>query len=333
MSILERNPFFDNAKLLLIFLVVFGHLIQPFIEASVGMNALYTWIYTFHMPAFIFLAGFFAKGFGNKGYILKLARKLLIPYIIFQLIYSSYYYFIGKSNWLTDIFYPHWSLWFLISLFCWHILLILFKRLPIYASLTIAITLGIVVGYLAGIGHSFSLSRTFVFFPFFLIGFWLKEEHIMILKRRSIKVTSLVVMAIFAAAIYFAPEINTGWLLASKSYYDLGMQEFGGIARLLVYLTSTVMAASVLAWVPTKRYQVTDLGGRTLYVYLLHGFIIQYFRAYEVFEVNNVWDILGLIGVSVIIVLVLSSRPVLILSQPLIECRASYLRKTLKTSQ
>ncbi|WP_042143970.1 acyltransferase family protein [Paucisalibacillus sp. EB02] len=330
---MERNPFFDNAKVLLIFLVVFGHLIQPFIEASVGMNTLYTWIYTFHMPAFIFLAGFFAKGFGNKGYILKLARKLLIPYVIFQLIYSSYYYFIGNSNWLTDIFYPHWSLWFLISLFCWHMLLILFKRFPIYASLSVAVLLGISVGYLAAIGHSFSLSRTFVFFPFFLLGFWLKEEHIMLLKRKSVKATSVIIMVIFAAAIYIAPEINTGWLLASKSYFDLGMQEFGGIARLLVYLTSTIMAASVLAWVPTTRSNMTKLGERTLYVYLLHGFIIQYFRAYDVFEVNNVLDILGLLGVSAIIVLLLSSRPVLTMSQPLIECKASHLRKTLKTSE
>jgi fucose 4-O-acetylase-like acetyltransferase len=333
MSILERNAYFDNAKVLLIFLVVFGHAIQPFIDGSVGMHTLYTWIYTFHMPAFIFLAGFFAKGFGNKGYILKLARKLLLPYIIFQLIYSSYYYFIGKSNWLTDIFYPHWSLWFLISLFCWHILLILFKRFPAYASLTLAVLLGISVGYLAAVGHSFSLSRTFVFFPFFLLGYWLKEEHLMLVKRRSAKFISIGVMGIIAIAIYIAPEINTGWLLASKSYFDLGMQEFGGVARLLVYVTSTLMAASVLAWVPRKHYSFTKLGERTLYVYLLHGFIIQYFRAYDVFEVLTPFDIIGLAGVSFIIVLLLSSKPVITFSQPLIECKFSYLKKLVGTSR
>ncbi|MFS0673213.1 acyltransferase family protein [Ornithinibacillus sp. 179-J 7C1 HS] len=328
---MERNAFFDNAKVLLIFLVVFGHVIQPYIDGSTGMHTLYTWIYTFHMPAFIFLSGFFAKGFGDKGYILKLAKKLLIPYIIFQLIYSSYYYVIGKSNWLTDMFYPHWSLWFLISLFSWHMLLILFKRLPVYASLLVAILLGITVGYLAAIGHSFSLSRTFVFFPFFLLGYWLKEEHILLLKRRSAKVLSVVVMVTIAICIYFAPEINTGWLLASKSYFDLGMQEFGGVARLLVYLTSTLMAASVLAWVPFKRNSMTKLGERTLYVYLLHGFLVQYFRAYDVFEVNNVLDVIGLAGVSMLIVLGLSSKPVLTMSQPLIECKMTNMKKMVKS--
>ncbi len=333
MSILERNAFFDNAKLLLIFLVVFGHALQPYIGDSAELHTLYTWIYTFHMPAFIFLAGFFAKGFGNKGYILKLAKKLLIPYLIFQVIYSSYYYFIGKSDWLTDIFYPHWSLWFLISLFCWHMLLVWFKRVPAYIGILLAVVLGILVGYLAGVGHSFSLSRTFVFFPFFLIGFWLKEEHLMYLKRKWIKVVSIGVMAIIAVGIYFAPEINTGWLLASKSYYDLGLDEFGGIARLLVYLTSTLMAASVLAWIPSKRYSITKLGERTLYVYLLHGFIIQYLREYHVFEVNGPLDVIGLVGISIVIVWTLSSKPVIIISQPIIECNTRYLKKYLKTTR
>src|SRR5690625_864252 len=117
MRYLERNAYFDNAKIILIFLVVFGHLIQPFISASSELNTLYLWIYTFHMPAFIFLAGFFAKGSGNKEYIINLAKKLLIPYILFQLLYTGYYFFIGKENWQTGIFYPHGPFWFLFSLF------------------------------------------------------------------------------------------------------------------------------------------------------------------------------------------------------------------------
>src|SRR5699024_7261075 len=113
MRYLERNAYFDNAKVILRFLVVFGHLIQPFISASSELNTLYLCIYTCHMPAFIVLAGFYAKGSRNKEYIINLAKKLLIPYIIFQLLYTGYYFFIVKENWQTGIFYPHWSLWFL----------------------------------------------------------------------------------------------------------------------------------------------------------------------------------------------------------------------------
>src|SRR5690625_3778578 len=95
---MDRNPYFDNAKVVLIFLVVFGHMIQPFIGDSHGMNTLYMWMYTFSMPAFIFLAGFFAKGSGTKEYVLNLAKKLLLPYVIFQLLYTGYYFYRSEER-------------------------------------------------------------------------------------------------------------------------------------------------------------------------------------------------------------------------------------------
>lgn len=278
------------------------------------------------MPAFIFLAGFFAKGSGNKEYIIKLAKKLLIPYIIFQLLYTGYYFFIGKENWQTGIFYPHWSLWFLFSLFCWHILLAWFKKIPAFLSITLAVLLGIIVGYFGEVGHTFSLSRTFVFFPFFLIGYWLTKEHVMLLKRRSAKIGSLLILSAVAIAIYIAPDLNSGWLLASKSYGDLGMPAYGGVARLLVYTTSALMAMSILVWIPQQNLRITDLGKRTLYVYLLHGFFIQYFREADLFKMESIVDLFMLATVSAAIVLVLSSKPILGLSQPFIEGKASIIK-------
>ncbi|ASN04003.1 acyltransferase family protein [Virgibacillus necropolis] len=321
-----RNAYFDNAKLVLIFLVVFGHMIQPFTSGSHWITTLYMWIYTFHMPAFIFLAGFFAKGLGNKKYIMNLAKKLLLPYLIFQALYSGYYFFLGQSDWQTGIFYPHWALWFLFSLFSWHLLLYFFKRMPAMLSMAVAIGVGLLVGYFGEIGHTFSLSRTFVFFPFFLIGYWLTKDHVMFLKRRSIRFASVIVMTFVAAAIYIAPEFNSGWLLASESYIDLGLPELGIIARLLVYVTAAAMAMSVLAWVPSKESKLTRLGTQTLYVYLLHGFFVQFFRETNLFEVNGVVDIIGLAVIAATIVLLLSSKPVQLVSQPIIEGKVSVMR-------
>lgn len=323
---LERNPYFDNAKLILIFLVVFGHMIQPFIDGSSGLTTLYMWIYTFHMPAFIFLAGFYAKGSGNKDYIIKLAKKLLVPYLIFQFLYTGFYFFIGKESWQTGVFHPHWSLWFLCSLFSWHILLALFKKFPIVLSVSFAVFIGLIVGYFGEIGHTFSLSRTFVFFPFFLLGYWITEKHVMWLKRKAIKTVSLIVLLVVAAAIYIAPEFNSGWLLASKSYGDLGMPAYGGLTRLVVYVTSTIMAMSILAWIPQKKSRLSHLGTRTLYVYLLHGFLIQLFRQADTFQVNGFFGVLGIALLSAVIVLVLSTKPVQGMWQPFIEGKTTILK-------
>jgi fucose 4-O-acetylase-like acetyltransferase len=324
----ERNAFVDNAKVILIFLVVFGHMIQPFVSGSAPMNTLYMWIYTFHMPAFILLAGFFAKGHGNFKYVMNLIKKLIVPYIIFQIIYTGYYYLIGKPGWETELFSPHWSLWFLFSLFCWHLLLYWFKKMPPLLGITIAVQIGLLVGYFSEIGHTFSLSRTFVFFPFFLIGYWVTEKQLLqTVKNKRTKLISVVVMAALAIAIYVLPNFQTGWLLASSSYSDLGLPGLGGLVRLLVYIVSAVMVISIFAWIPTKRYTWTKLGTRTLYVYLLHGFFIQYFRQADMFEVSNVIDVIGLGALSAALVLLLSSRPIVGIWQPLIEGRLSILKK------
>lgn len=323
---MKRDAYFDNAKLLLIFLVVFGHMIQPFIGESDTIHTLYMWVYTFSMPAFIFLAGFFAKGSGNITYILQLAKKLLLPYLIFQVLYSGYYFLIGKSSWQTGIFEPHWSLWFLFSLFSWHLLLCLFKKIPAKYSILLAIFIGIVIGYIPDIGNAFSLSRTFAFFPFFLVGYWMNKDALMVIKQNSVKMAAVMVMAFVAVTLYMAPDINTGWLLNSKSYADLGVPVFGGLMRMLVYTVSTLMSVGVLAFVPTSENRLSHLGTRTLYVYLLHGFFIQFFREADLFEVTHPIHLIGLAVISALIVYVLSSKPVRGVWQPFIEGRASILR-------
>ncbi|WP_173918503.1 acyltransferase family protein [Halobacillus sp. Marseille-Q1614] len=324
---MKRDAIFDNAKILLIFLVVFGHMIQPTTNESSGMYTLYTWIYTFHMPAFIFLAGFFAKGSGNKNYIFKLAKKLILPYLIFQTIYTVFFLFIGKNEWLNAPFTPHWSLWFLFSLFCWHILLAVFKRIPPMVGITLSIVIGVSVGYVTDIGHDFSLSRTFVFFPFFLIGYWLTKEQVKSWRRPAVRTASVGIMAAVAVFIALAPEFDSGWLLGSKSYETLGAPEIGGVYRFGVYVIAALMSMSLLSWVPNKHYSFTALGGQTLYVYLLHGFIVQLFRQMEWVQVNNVIDIALYLVLSGVIVYLLSTSTIRTLTQPFIEGRAQLLRK------
>src|SRR5690625_3691176 len=331
---MKRNAYFDNAKIILIFLVVFGHMIQPFRDDHAMVGTLYTWMYTFHMPAFILIAGFFAKGSGKMDYIIKLGKRLLIPYLIFQAIYSIYYFYIGKDGWLTEsIFYPHWSLWFLMSLFCWHLLLILFRKIPPVLGISIAFLFGVIIGYFDQVGHTFSLSRTFVFFPYFLLGYWMSKQQIMQLGRKGVKMVSGIVLVAAAVIIYYAPDIHTGWLLASKPYTDLGAPLFGSFARMSVYMTSIIMVTSVLAWIPSKRFSFTSLGARTLYVYLLHGFFIQLFRQWGMFRADNIIDLLSLAFITLVIVFILSSRTVIMIWQPLIEGSVSAFRKAMRSKK
>lgn len=308
-------------------------MIQPFTSDSHTISSIYTWIYTFHMPAFIFLAGFFAKGIGDKEYVWKLFKKIIVPYLIFQIVYTGYYFIIGKPDWDTSILSPQWSLWFLVSLFSWHMLLILFKKIPMGWSITSAVLIGIIAGYFGEIGATLSLSRTFVFFPFFLTGYFLTVNQMMLVKSNVVKIGGVAFMGVLFFAIYNTnlPDIDTGWLLASQSYSDLGKSGEGGAIRFTVYIIATLMSVSIFSFVPTQKISwITDLGSKTLYVYLLHGFIVQFLRQFDILSYNQWYDFFFIMILSALIVLVLSSKFMLTVAQPLVELRANRMRTLLK---
>lgn len=60
MAILERDYRIDGIKWLLIVLVTFGHVIEPALSNPIA-NKLYSIIYIFHMPLFVFISGYYAN--------------------------------------------------------------------------------------------------------------------------------------------------------------------------------------------------------------------------------------------------------------------------------
>ena len=70
----ERDYFFDNARAMLIFLVVFGHLLQPYTEASKHLSSLYLTIYSFICRAFLFISVILQKA-GQVGYLEKVSKN------------------------------------------------------------------------------------------------------------------------------------------------------------------------------------------------------------------------------------------------------------------
>ncbi|MFS0782517.1 acyltransferase family protein [Bacillus sp. 1P06AnD] len=320
----KRSYFFDNAKFILIFLVVLGHLLRTFIHDDDSIYALYKTIYTFHMPAFVLISGFFAKGIYRKGYVFQLFKKLIIPYFIFQGAYSIYYYYLDKEPTIRlDPFEPHWSLWFLISLFFWNLLLLGFAKLkPVY-GIPLSISLGLLIGYIDVASDYLSITRTFVFFPMFLIGFYLTKNDIQKLFLLRIRFIAILIFAMVIAGFYIFPDIDYQWLLGSKPYSEMDAT-FNMLTRFFFYLLSFIMIASFLSLVPRGRYFFTLLGERTLYVYLLHGFFIQFFRESKIHEYVSSFNIYwSLIVVALMITLILSSRLVFSLAQPLIEVKTS----------
>lgn len=326
----QRDYYFDNAKFILIFFVVFGHFIQSFINDNQNIYTLYKVIYTFHMPAFILISGFFAKGIAEKGYIKKYAKKLIIPYLIFQLVYSIFYYFLyGKSTFAVEPLTPHWSLWFLISLFFWNIFLLAFVKLKPIHGILLSFILGLAIGMIDWTSSYLSLTRTFVFFPLFLIGFYMKKDHFASVKTKKATILAIVIFTIVFIGFHLFPTVNYQWLFGSKSYEALGEGYFIGMAiRLFFYLLSFLMIFCFFACVPKKEYFFTKFGKSTLYVYLLHGFFIRLFRQSDLPDIfESPRSYVMIIIVSFLITVLLSSNIIISFTQPIIELKSSKLKK------
>lgn len=57
----QRDYLFDNYKVLLIILVIIGHFTEPSYHNNDFLYILKWLIVSFHMPAFIFISGYFSK--------------------------------------------------------------------------------------------------------------------------------------------------------------------------------------------------------------------------------------------------------------------------------
>ena len=152
---------------MLIFLVVFGHLLECF-YGNIQLW-LYSVIYSFHMPAFVYTTGYFSR-FDSKRYI----NALLYPYCIYQILYLLFQRFYLKEDNVLQFTTPYWLLWYLLSTMFWMLFLqfIEGKKLHSKAILIVSFLCALFIGYDNSIGYYLSLSRTIVLFPFYIAGYF-----------------------------------------------------------------------------------------------------------------------------------------------------------------
>lgn len=274
-----RDPSLDNARGVLILLVAAGHALEPLLPGSPLARGLYDALYAFHIPAFALLSGALSKSGVSLG---ALARTLLAPLVIFQVLYAGFdLAVLGHpldSRWLWT---PYWILWFLLSLFCWRLLLPLF--LKVRFPLAAAVLLAVAAGFLPFDGKVLSLARTCVFFPLLLLGHQLGSARLSGLGRRSF--LGAAVLAIGCAAILVeGPPLDVRWLYGNASFHDLGVTAgFGVCARLLHLAVAAVLSLAFFAVVPRGESLLTTYGRSSLAPFLLHGFFIRALEKVGVF--------------------------------------------------
>ncbi|RAS74271.1 acyltransferase family protein [Priestia endophytica] len=310
----KRTAYFDNAKFVLIFLVVFGHTISPYRTETSELLSVYHFIFIFHMPVFILLAGYFSKNFHKKGYYKKTFTKVLLPYLIFQTVYTFFYNFIyGVDTYSVDYYLvPRWAMWFLLSLVFWKLMLPYFAKLKPSIGMTVSILLGLLVGlfnFYDGIEDFLSISRMLVFFPFFLLGYYLsqRENPFGLLVTPVGRVLSVVILlCTLIGSYYFLNDTQYTEMLYGTKMYD-SFSDF--YIRIAHYVIAFIVSFAFMALIPSKRSIFTGIGQRSLYVYLLHGFFLKWFFTTDFAQtMQTVSDFAFLTLLSIAITLLTGSK-------------------------
>lgn len=267
---MERDIRFDNAKGVLIFLVVLGHLL----ELCSGMlsKTIYLVVYSFHMPAFVFISGYFAR-FDVK----KILKRILLPYFIWHTLYSVLFRLcFGEGGWYVPIT-PYWLTWYLFSLALWSFSIPVLewgagksKRIVLVALICISLIWGT-----AGVsGYAFSIGRTLTFWPFFAAGYYLKKRGIPDKIPPAVKISSVVLAAACAAVcIAFSKNWGIECFYGSKAYAEEG-QSFA--LRAFQLISGTAFSALFISFSIRKRLPlVTECGRYSVSVFLLHGIVVR----------------------------------------------------------
>ncbi|MEV0253013.1 acyltransferase family protein [Streptomyces sp. NPDC050732] len=282
----QRDAFFDNAKYLAIVLVAMAHAWEPLTDHSRAAEALYMTVYTFHMPAFIVISGYFSRSFDMRPDRLKrLVTGVAVPYVIFEVAYSLF------KRWADDdpghpisLLDPWYLTWFLVALFVWRLTVPLWKIVRWPVPLALAIAMLAVIS--PDIGDDLDLQRVLQFLPFFVLGLFMKPEYFQLVRRREVRILSVPVFAAAVLLAYWAaPRMTSVWFYRRDSAQELGVPWWVGIVMTLaLFGCSVVLTACFFAWVPRRKMWFTILGAGTLYGYLLHGFLAKGSRFWGWFE-------------------------------------------------
>ena len=269
----SRDPWFDNAKMALVTLVVVGHA-WVVLPDSTTNDHLYDFLYAWHMPAFVFLTGYLSQRWTyTRARMWQLVRTVAVPYVLFEAAIAMFRIHVGGEE-LENLWRdPHWPMWYLSALFFWRLLTPVFKNM--WGGLGLAVVISLVAGLYAG--DTLDVARILGLLPFFVLGLKSTPERLELLRSRAAQVAALgVFVGIWVLTSRTDDWAGTEWLYYRARYEELDVSDGQAfLTRAALLVLGTLGTWAFLALVPRIRGWFTTMGASTLIVYLFHGFAVK----------------------------------------------------------
>lgn len=258
----DRIQYFDAVKLLAICLVLYGHCEQHFLSGHPYDSPIYIYIYSFHMPLFMLISGFFSHSVMKLEFwdaIKKKSRQLLLPCIIWGLAIIAIRLLLGdglepKTILLND-------LWFLKSLFICIFLMYVYERIPSpykYCFLVLSL-----------LATQTSIFRLKDMYPCFVFGYFLKTKFDEVTKYKY------AILAV-SAIIY----VTLGHIYLNNTFFQNGIGIMSFITKRASVLAIGISASVfiLLTFQSLEKFLPSNIckyGKNTLEIYLVQALLLE----------------------------------------------------------
>lgn len=285
----QRDFLFDNLKAILLILVIFGHAIEFVIYNSNGIvKYIYTALYIFHMPVFIFISGYFSKKHNTKKLIsliltYALWQELIYPFLLSIVTHKSFF------DVYRPIYHPQASYWYLLALIIWRALIPYLNKIKCIVPLSIFISLTFGFYKLNFDLRYFALGRLIVFFPFFLLGYKCSQETIQKWRKDKRKVLNTIIfitiISLFTLLIHSLkkygvnPERPNRILMPHYYYYQCYKSiTLSFVMKVLLFVVQLLSIPLMFKIVSSKPSFLSNIGRYSLPIYLLHMIVVHGIR-------------------------------------------------------
>lgn len=235
------------------------------------MRVLQTAVYSFHMPAFVFLAGITAKSD-------RLADRVCVLLVLLLTALPLYHWWMSLLGLDPDFDFlvPYWITWFLLALIWWMLTVPLIERLP-RVMVAVSIAAALLGGLIPVYDYELAVARTLSFWPFFVIG---KVYGPRILAWAGARTPSARLSLTAAAAVpitvFYALDVDKLWFYGVRGFawLDVGVGE-GMAMRAVIGLSAALTTLALLTWISDRPGYLAVVGRRSLAIYLMHGFMVR----------------------------------------------------------
>ncbi len=315
----QREYMWDNMKALLIYFVVSAHALGvcEIKDYAIPARAMDMFIYSFHMAAFIFVSGFFAKRYCVNGKIRpEKAATLFAYYAVFQLLFMGIRYLMHIKVGTLSFFNPCRGLWYLLALFFLYLLTPICEKLPAWFVISATVVFAMLIANDEKASQYMTIMRFSAFAPFYFIGYYLNGDTVK--KIRSWKWYARIPLglACFAASVsMWIFNMDYPW---KKLFYGknnniklhLGFWE-GSALRIYVMIIALMMIAALVLLIPEKKSIIAKIGQNSLQIFVLHMILkITLFDSNLVhFTIDSNRAFLFIMAISLAITIILSLKP------------------------